>query len=456
VLSLHDTATGRVAPIVPRDAGRIGLYVCGPTVYGPPHVGHGRFNLVYDVLRRYLEFLGLSVNYVSNVTDVDDKIIDRARVEDRDWREIADESEEQWWRAMGALGVRTPTSAPHATHYIAGMVELVDELLRRELAYPTSDGVYLDCGLVDGYGLLAHQNLDSLRAGVRIAVAEEKRSPIDFALWKNAKPGEPSWEAPFGAGRPGWHTECVVMSLELLGEGFDIHGGGLDLVFPHHENERAQAVALGRPFARHWVHNGMVVVDGEKMSKSLGNYVELETLLDSTDARAYRLLVLRSHYRSPLEVGEVALADAATALGRIDELARRVDGSRTSPERAAADAAVREEERAQFIEAMDDDLATPRALARLLSSVRRANSLLDAGDNSGIALARVTLELLAAVGIDPLVRAEVADDGVRELAARREAYRRSGDYAAADAVRAEVAALGWLIEDGPDGPRLYR
>ncbi len=466
MLRLFDTATGAVAPPAGRAGTRVGLYVCGATVYGPPHVGHGRFALVYDVMRRYLEHSGYDVRHVSNITDVDDKVIDRAAAEGRDWRDVAAESEEQWWTAMDAMGVLRPHEVPHATDYVDEMVDLVAELVRRDVAYETSDGVYLACDAVDGYGMLAHQGLDSLRRGARAVVGEEKRSPLDFAVWKKAKPGEPTWPSPFGAGRPGWHTECVVMSLALLGEGFELHGGGLDLVFPHHENERAQAVALGRQFARHWAHNGLVVVGGEKMSKSLGNYIELRTVLERYDPRAYRLLVLRSYYRSPLEVGPSTLADAAAALQRVDELARRLEGAR--PRRGPAGPGVGAETtrvaptpeatalRASFTEAMDDDLATPRAVAELLGAVRESNRLLDGDDaRSALALGDVALELLGVLGIAP-AGVEAPAAAIVELAERRESARRAGDYAAADQLRDEISVLGWKVDDLPDGPRLHR
>ncbi|HLN05605.1 MAG TPA: class I tRNA ligase family protein, partial [Acidimicrobiales bacterium] len=270
MLRLHDTASGRLAELETREPGRIGLYICGSTVYGPPHIGHGRFSLVYDVLRRYLEFSGIEVDHVSNVTDVDDKIIARANEEGCPTEDVAERYEAEWWSAMDTLGCLRPTSIPHATAFIGQMVELIVELVARGVAYETSDGIYFIVSSVDDYGLLAHQSLASLRSGARVEVNEEKRSPLDFALWKKAKPAEPWWESPWGPGRPGWHTECVVMSLALLGEGFDLHGGGQDLVFPHHENERAQAVALGKQFARYWMHHGMVEArGGEKMSKSL-------------------------------------------------------------------------------------------------------------------------------------------------------------------------------------------
>ncbi|MDQ3294762.1 MAG: cysteine--tRNA ligase, partial [Actinomycetota bacterium] len=323
MLHLFDTARGVVRPLEPRDPGKVSIYACGPTVYGPPHLGHGRNTLAYDILRRYLEWAGFEVTFVSNITDIDDNIIKRAATEDRPWTEVAERCEVQWYRAMAALGIRRPDHDPHATGYVDGMVALIGRLVERGLAYETGDGVYLDVGQVDGYGLLAGQPLESLRSGARIEANEDKRSPLDFVLWKLAKPGEPSWPAPWGDGRPGWHTECVVMALDLLGDGFDIHGGGLDLRFPHHENERAQAVAEGREFARLWFHNGMLEIDGEKMSKSLGNVRNLLDLVDEYDPRAFRLLVLQAHYRSPMEVSDAVLQAATTSVQRLDSFARR-------------------------------------------------------------------------------------------------------------------------------------
>jgi cysteinyl-tRNA synthetase len=331
------------------------------------------------------------------------------------------------------------------------------------VAYRTGDGVYLDVSQVEGYGLLARQSLDSLRAGARVEANVEKRSPLDFALWKGAKEGEPSWEAPFGVGRPGWHTECVVMSLDLLGEGFDLHGGGQDLAFPHHENERAQAVAEGRPFARHWVHNGWVVVGGEKMSKSLGNFTSLTDLLARSDARAYRLLVVRSHYRSPIEVTTETIADAENALGRLDALARRFDladvvagsGRGYVVESDVADAdpdAV-----AAFRRRMDDDLDTPGALADIFELVTAAHSAADAGDDAGGArLARTAALLAAALGLPLRAGAGEVDDGARRLVAERDEARRAKDFARADALRDELVALGWTVEDTPAGTAVHR
>ena len=439
------------------------MYVCGPTVYDLPHIGHGRYNLVFDVLRRYLLFSGLAVRYVSNITDVDDNIIKRANEQGRTEPEVAAEFEARWWEAMDALGVLRPDETPHATGYIADMVDLVGDLVARGVAYETSDGVYLNVEQVPGYGLLALQSLDSLKAGARVEGSDEKRSPLDFALWKKAKLGEPSWEAPWGAGRPGWHTECVVMSLDLLGDGFDLHGGGRDLAFPHHENERAQAVAEGRPFAQHWVHNGWVEVDGTKMSKSLGNFTSLTDLLTRSDERAYRLLVLRAHYRSPVEVTGPTLADAEKALDRLDGLARRFGlGDLLAPDpgyvvegRDAGDA-----DRGAltaFHARMDDDMDTPGALAGVFELVTAANSAADAGDEAeGQRLADTAGLILAALGV-PLRAADVeVDEESARLVAERDAARAAKDFARADALRDELVARGWTVEDTPGGTAVRR
>ena len=450
MLRLFDTATGEVRPLRQRREGQVSMYVCGPTVYGPPHLGHGRFALVFDVLRRYLTWRGLEVVYVSNITDVDDKIIDRAAREGSTPEQVAQHWESVWWASMDRIGVQRPTSDPHATAYIDDMVRLVGELVERNAAYVIDDGVYFDTSTVGDYGLLARQDLDSLQAGARVAVDDAKRAPTDFALWKFAKPGEPAWDSPWGPGRPGWHTECVVMSLDLLGAGFDLHGGGQDLAFPHHENERAQAVAAGTAFAGHWVHNGFVVVGGEKMSKSLHNFTDLDDLCLRHDPRAYRLLVLRSHYRSPVEVSEASATDASRALERLDTFARRVAPITAGVD---ADAGVL----AQFRERMDDDLDTPAVADLLFTTVRRANTLLDEGDEASAApLAAAVLELAAAVGLELRSAADEAPPEVVELARRRDEARAARDFTLADELRDAIAAAGWVAEDTAEGTALRR
>jgi cysteinyl-tRNA synthetase len=453
MIRLHDTAQGKVLPLEPREPGKVSMYVCGPTVYGPPHLGHGRFSLVFDVLRRYLEWSGNDVLYVSNVTDIDDKIIDRARREDRDWQDIATRCEAVWWRAMDAIGVRRPDQTPHATDYVEQMVALIGQLVERDAAYLTDDGVYLSVELVDGYGLLAHQSLDDMLAGggERTIVGEDaKRNPADFVLWKVAKPGEPSWEAPWGPGRPGWHTECVVMSLDLLGEGFELHGGGQDLMFPHHENERAQAVADGREFARHWMHNGWVTVGGEKMSKSLGNFTTLLDLIDDHDPRSYRLLVLQAHYRSPVEVTPATVTSAEAALDRLDALARRVsDLPEVEPDEAVLDA---------FRAHMEDDLDTPAAVAQVFGLVTEVNTLLDAGNTDAAApLVAAWWSVLGAMGLVPRDHsADQVPDDVAAMCRARDEARAAKDWGTADTIRDELVSLGWVVEDGAEGTSVRR
>lgn len=427
------------------------IYVCGPTVYDVPHIGHGRSVLVYDVLRRYLEWCGYSVRHVSNVTDVDDQIIARAVEEGREPGAVARTYEDAWWDAVDRLGALRPTDEPHATAYVGRMVEMVGELIDRGVAYAAEDGVYLSVDKVEGYGLLAQQSLESLRSGARVEPGAAKRAPLDFVLWKRSRPGEmPRWPSPWGEGRPGWHTECVVMSLDLLGEGFDLHAGGMDLQFPHHENERAQAVALGRPFARRWMHHAFVVNKGEKMSKSLGNFTSLSDMLARTDPRAYRLLVLRSHYRSPLEVTPDTIRQAEQSLERLDALARRQSTIGVPPDPAAL---------ARFRDAMDDDLDTPRALADLFDLVRQANSRLDAADPTAsaplVAAVRVVSEAVGLVLSAP-DDAEVLDAATADLVRRREEARASRDWATADALRGELETAGWLVEDTPTGSVVRR
>lgn len=447
MLSLFDTAQGRVVPFEPRNPGEVSMYVCGPTVYGPPHLGHGRFALVFDVLRRYLLWSGMAVRYVSNITDIDDKIIDRANELGVSTDQVARDNEAIWYQVMDSLGVMRPDVDPHATAYVDHMVALIERLIETDSAYETSDGVYFSPQVVDDYGLLARQSIDSLQAGARVEANEEKRAPVDFVLWKKAKPGEPSWPSPWGPGRPGWHTECVVMSLDLLGEGFDIHGGGQDLAFPHHENERAQALADGCRFANHWVHNGFVEVGGEKMSKSLGNFTNLTELLAEADARAYRLLVLRSHYRSPLDVNRSTTDDASRALERLDTFAQRsVAWPKGQPDPKLLD---------EFRTHMDDDLDTPAAVALLFSIVTRANQAGDCGDEAlaGV-LAATVREICSAVGLE--LRAEVAEvpDEIKQLALRRDDARKTKDWAEADLLRDEIQALGYVVEDSAEGTRV--
>ena len=450
MFALYDTLTREVKPLAMREKGKLGVYLCGPTVYGPPHLGHGRATIVYDILRRYLEWRGIEVRLVSNITDIDDKIIDRASRESRPWQDITHKCESVWFDAMSRLGVKRPDDVPHATEYVDQMVGMIETLVSRGAAYSTSDGVYLSVEKVPDYGALAHQSLDEMLAGGgdrEVLGAGEKRHPADFALWKFSKPGEPSWPSPWGAGRPGWHSECVVMSLELLGEGFDLHCGGADLRFPHHENERAQAVALGKGFARHWMHNGFVVdAEGEKMSKSLGNVTNLLDLLDKYDPRAYRMLLLQTHYRSPVKVGQDNIDASVKALAGLDSFA-----ARSASLSGTADAAVLE----RFAQIMDDDLDTPNAMAHVFDTVRRANTAIDAGDVSAASLAAAVHEMCGAVGL-VLGSMAAVDDDAQAKAAALDAARTAKDFAKADALRMELQGAGWIVETTKAGTTLRR
>jgi cysteinyl-tRNA synthetase len=455
VLRFHDTAAGRLVDLETREPGKVSMYVCGPTVYDVPHIGHGRFALVFDVIRRYLEWRGYEVRYVSNITDIEDKIIRKANQEGRSTEEVVAQYTEAWFDAMDALGVRRPDAVPTATGYVEQMVAYIGDLIERGRAYTTDDGVYFSVESLEGYGLLAKQSLESMRsgAGEREIVGEAgKRHPFDFALWKKAKPGEPAWDSPWEAGRPGWHIECTVMALDLLGDGFDLHGGGDDLQFPHHENERAQSVAGDHPFARYWLHNGMVVgKGGEKMSKSLGNYVSLTDLLASIDPRAYRLLVLRSKYRTQLEVTPETLADATEGIAKLDNFARRT--ASLQGEDVFADASIVD----RFRDAMDDDFATPTALAAIFEAVRDGNVALDKGDVEGAAsLAAAVLELTGALGLELRMGKDEVDPASAAKATERDEARAAKDWARADALRAELEAAGWTVQDGPEGTRLTR
>ena len=509
MISLYDTLAGEVRPLATREPGKVALYACGPTVYDHPHLGHARSALTYDVLRRYLEWRGLDVRHVANITDIDDNIINRARDEGRTESEVAVEWEAVYVDAMAKLGVLGPHERPRATEWVGEMVEFVGRIMDAGAAYATPTGVYLRVKDVDGYGDLVHRGLDDLRAsaGARVEVDEAKEDPLDFALWKAAKPDEPSWPSPWGPGRPGWHIECVAMSLGILGDDFDIHGGGNDLVFPHHTNERAEALAVGRTFARHWVHNAMLNIEGTKMSKSLGNYRTVVEMLDEhpLNGRAFRLLVLQTHYRKTMEVNPELMASARSAVQRFDALARRLHGviddspevshaefeqpddwatepvepssgndaetdepavpeSRLAPvdqvlERVNALGAQRMADvlESRFQTAMDLDMSTPLALSRIFATLHRANAALDERSVSGPVLARKVIELAGVLGLQAGNASEASQDlAIEGLVARRQAAREAKDWAAADALRDELSALGVVVEDTPVGPVWHR
>lgn len=456
MVRIHDSLAKREVELTTRVPGRVSIYVCGPTVYDLPHVGHGRTAVVYDVMRRYLEWIGNEVEFVGNVTNVEDKIIARAAAEGTTERELADRFEQAYWDDLARLNVRRPDDVPRATEFIPPMIDLIAELVASGHAYVIEgEGVYFSVSSYSGYGDLSGRRLDDLLegAGARVEVDEQKRSPVDFALWKAAKPGEPDWDSPWGRGRPGWHIECSAMSLSILGDGFDLHGGGDDLVFPHHENERAQAEAAGHAFATHWIHSGMVMVGGEKMAKSLGNFTTLRDALDRYGAAAFRLAVLQVHYRSQMELTATELGAAAEGVARIENLRRRAGRSGLDP--AEPD----EGTLAAFRAAMDSDFGTPGAVAAIFEAVRAANVALDAEDGA-TAAARVAAvdELLGALGFAGDHRTVVGaeDAAIDARVAERDAARAARDFAAADRIRDELAAEGVVIEDSASGTTWHR
>jgi cysteinyl-tRNA synthetase len=447
VLRVYDTAARAKVDFEPRIPGQVSMYVCGPTPYDAPHLGHGRKEVVFDTIRRYLEWRGFKVTYVSNVTDIDDNIINRAQRDNTTEPELAQKYEAEFTKQFERLNIMKPTESPRATEWIDQMQALIAKLIESGHAYVIEgEGVYFQVDTLPQYGALSHRSVDELleSAGARVDVDERKRSPIDFAVWKAAKPGEPSWDSPWGNGRPGWHIECSAMALEILGDGFDIHGGGSDLVFPHHENEIAQAVAADHVFARYWLHNGMLNVKGEKMSKSLGNFTTLSDVLDQYDPRAFRMLVLKTHYRRQMEVGSKELSDAQKDVEGFDALVRRARSVGLPPaEPDPPDA---------FREAMDDDFDTPAAIAVLQTLRRDANTALDEQRLDDAARLVATVRSLA--GALGLVLSDAEDDldsDVAELIRQRDEARRNKDWEGSDRIRDELLARGIQLEDTPNG-----
>ncbi len=451
VIRLYDTLSRQVVELRLRTPGEVSIYVCGPTVYDVPHLGHARTAVTYDVLRRYLTWREMNVTMVSNITDIDDKIIERAAAEGSTEGEVAARFSDVYIRELEALGVQEPSAQPRATEYVIEMVSFVEELLARGVAYVIDGaGVYFDVTRYPDYGRLPGRDPEDLRegAGARVAVDERKRDPLDFALWKAAKPGEPTWESPWMPGRPGWHIECVAMSLGLLGDGFDIHGGGSDLIFPHHENERAEAEAAGHRFARLWMHSAMVNVEGEKMAKSAGNFRTLADVLAAHDPRALRLAMLQAHYRSTMEIDEAVLAGAAAGINRLDAFARRV-GASGAPD-AAQPTADTDAAKAAFVEAMDNDLGTPGAVGVIFELLRKGNVALDGEDAEAAAAALDTVrDLSGALGLS--LQDSSPDEAIRSRVDERQAARDARDYATADRIRAELADEGIELEDTPTG-----
>ena len=460
-LQLYDSDTRVVRPFEPLVPGQVSIYHCGLTVQASPHLGHIRKEVVFDVLRRWLAFRGYQVTVVANVTDIDDKILEKSAEAGVPWYAHAYRFERELHQAYAALGCLPPTYEPRATGHIPEMIELIQTLLERGHAYVAADGsgdVYFDVRSWPAYGELSRQKVDDMEAAPD-ADPRGKRDPRDFALWKGHKPTEPltaSWPSPWGRGRPGWHIECSAMAGKYLGDEFDIHGGGLDLRFPHHENELAQSRAAGRPFARFWMHNGWVTAAGEKMSKSLGNGALVSEVVKRYPARAVRLYLLAPHYRSSVEFSDTSLVEATAQLARIDGFVQRAAKLAAGWFAYSAHQSMP----AEFAAAMDDDLGTPTAIAVLFNTVKQGNQAIDAGDLEATktALAAV-LAMLDVLGLTPDGEAErtgelapVVDGLVKALLTQRQEARARKDWAAADAIRDQLSELGLKITDTPTGP----
>ena len=467
-LVVHNTLTRRKEPFVPLEPGRVGMYVCGPTVYDHPHLGHARAAVAFDVIRRAFIFLGYRVTYVRNVTDVDDKIIARANEEGRTAWEVAEDYTRAYDEQMTALGVRPPDIAPRATGHILDMIHLVTQLIDRGAAYVVDGDVYYSVESFPSYGKLSNRTLDDVRAGERVEPDPRKRNPLDFALWKAAKPGEPSWASPWGEGRPGWHIECSAMSAKYLGATFDIHGGGQDLIFPHHENEIAQSeAASGTEFARVWLHNGFVTIDAEKMAKSLKNFVTVREVLADYPAPAVRMLLAGAHYRSPIDFSTSALDDGLAAWRRLETFGRNAT-SVIEPGRSF-DRSSADPWRTKFTSAVEDDFNTPEAFAVLFDLVSTANPLIEKLERADDAAALQELtayleafdEMAEVLGVSPNRdwpdrsgrASEALGPLVEFLLELREEARKERKFARADAIRERLAAAGVLVEDRPGGPR---
>jgi len=491
MLKIYNTLTGKkelFEPLVPKT---VRMYVCGVTVYDYCHIGHARSALVFDVIRRYLEYSGYRVEFAKNFTDVDDKIIKRANEQGVSCDQITTKFIQAYYEDMGKLGVRPASLEPKATEHMADIIRLTETLIAKGLAYQVDGDVYFEVAKYPDYGRLSKRRLDDLQAGARVDVDERKRHPMDFALWKSSKPGEPSWGSPWGPGRPGWHIECSAMSMKHLGETFDIHGGGMDLIFPHHENEMAQSCgATGKEFARYWIHNGFVQINQEKMSKSLGNFFTIREIFEKSEwpeevtGEILRYFLFSTHYRGPLDFSDQALKEAKNALnGFYDLFARLAElGVHVSGDQGLSQATDRC--RASFREAMDDDFNTPMAIAALQKLRGDVNKLMDQGlSNEARCRARIefrglgdvlglfqldrwqfgrAVPLTASITVSSSIKGELSvsksltDSEIENRLGERNEARRRKDFKRSDEIRKELAAMGITIEDKPDGTSRWK
>ncbi|MDX2480597.1 MAG: cysteine--tRNA ligase [Desulfuromusa sp.] len=473
-LRVYNTMSGKKEDFQPLVPGKVGMYVCGVTVYDYCHIGHARANIVFDVIFRYLQFAGYETTYVRNYTDVDDKIINRANERGIPSQDLAEEFIKAFDEDMDSLGLIKPSHEPRATEYIQQIIEINQKLIDKGLAYESSGDVYYSVDQFPDYLKLSKRNMEEMQAGARVAPGEQKRNPMDFALWKTAKPGEPSWESPWGAGRPGWHIECSAMSSSLLGDSFDIHGGGRVLIFPHHENEIAQSEgASGKSFVKYWLHNGFVNVDQEKMSKSLGNFFTIRDILKTYDAEVVRFFILSAHYRSPIDFSDQNLAEAQSGLRRFYEALESAEIATEGLDQTDIVSEEGAKVEVKFREAMDDDFNTALAIAHLFDGIRTMNRLVSTkkfrkkadlvaqvrdlhatilrlGEVIGLYRSQPT-EWLEKVKYAGLEKLEITQEQIEGLIEKRLQARAEKDFACGDEIRAELEANGILLLDTREG-----
>lgn len=476
-MKIHNTLTGQKEVFDPLIPGRVSMYACGVTVYDYCHVGHARSAIIFDVIRRYMRCKGFQVTYVRNFTDIDDKIINRARQENVAWDVIAKQYTDAYYEDMDMLGVGRADVEPKATEYINEMIEIIEALIGKGIAYVSDGSVYFSVDKFPGYGKLSKRDMEEMLAGARVDVDKRKKNPLDFVLWKNSKEGEPFWESPWGLGRPGWHIECSAMSLKHLGKSFDIHGGGADLLFPHHENEIAQSEAFtGTPFATYWVHNGFITIDKEKMSKSLGNFFTIREVLDNFDPEVLRFFLLATHYRSPIEFSDEQLREAESSIDRYyttavrtnDFLERNDSGHKELSGIGKSFSELLSAFKERFEEAMDDDFNTAQALGHIFELIRECNRFLDSkpsGQKAGELILK-TRELLSETGTvlnifsrTPLEwysslmhvkKIGLSEEDILEQIGKRQDARNRKDWQTADIIRRDLEAKGVLLEDKKD------
>jgi len=476
-MKIYNTLSGGKEEFVPITPRKVKIYACGVTVYDHCHIGHARSAIVFDIIRKYLKYKGFDVTYVRNFTDIDDKIIKKAQQEGVTWDVVARKYTEEYYRDMDMLGVGRADVEPKATDYIPEMISIVQELINKGYAYESDGSVYFSVSKFHAYGKLSKRDMDEMQAGARVEVDERKDNPLDFALWKKSKEGEPFWESPWGLGRPGWHIECTAMSIRHLGETFDMHGGGADLLFPHHENEIAQSEAYtGKPFAKYWVHNGFITIKKEKMSKSLGNFFMIKEVLDKFDPEVVRFFLLSTHYRSPIEFSDEELREAESSIDRYYTTAVRMDdffSQKGDGQNQLSDAGKMFEKlllsfRDKFQEAMDDDFNTALAVGHIFEVIREANRFLDTKP-SGAKTAELllnTAKLLSEFGnvlnifgrtprewnlsLMKIKKIGISEEGIYEKIRERQEARLRKDWKSADSIRKEFEEIGIILEDKKD------